>query len=53
MAILPEVAKHYGKLKNYINGEWVEPGTGQYFETTNPATDEVFCEAAIASRQDV
>jgi malonate-semialdehyde dehydrogenase (acetylating)/methylmalonate-semialdehyde dehydrogenase len=53
MAIVPEVAKHHGRLKNYINGQWVEPGTGQYFETTNPATGEVIAEAPIASRQDV
>ena len=51
--IVPEVAKHYGRLKNYINGEWVEAGTGQYFETTNPATDEVIAEGPIASRADV
>lgn len=52
MALLPEVEKHYGKLKNYINGQWVEPATGKYFETTNPATDEVIAEAPIASRDD-
>ncbi len=51
--MVPEVAKHYGRLKNYINGEWVEPATGQYFTTTNPATDEVIAEAPIASRADV
>ena len=53
MAVVPEVAKHYGRLKNYINGEWVDAGTGEYFETTNPATGEVIAEAPIASRNDV
>ncbi len=53
MAVVPEVAKHYGRLKNYINGEWVEPSTGEYFETTNPATDEVIAEVPVASRNDV
>ncbi len=53
MAVVPEVAKHYGRLKNYINGEWVDAGTGEYFETTNPATDEVIAEAGFASRSDV
>jgi malonate-semialdehyde dehydrogenase (acetylating)/methylmalonate-semialdehyde dehydrogenase len=53
MALVPEVAKHYGRLKNYINGEWVDAGTGEYFETTNPATGEVIAEAPIASRNDV
>ncbi len=53
MAMVPEVAKHYGRLKNYINGEWVDAGTKEYFEFTNPATGEVIGEAPIASRQDV
>ena len=53
MAFVPEVSKHYGKLKNFINGQWVKPGTKQYFTTTNPATDEVIAEAPIASRDDV
>jgi malonate-semialdehyde dehydrogenase (acetylating)/methylmalonate-semialdehyde dehydrogenase len=52
MALVPEVTKHYGKLDLYINGEWVKPETGQYFETTNPATDEVIAEAPIASKGD-
>jgi malonate-semialdehyde dehydrogenase (acetylating) / methylmalonate-semialdehyde dehydrogenase len=52
MALIPEVTKHYGKLDLYINGEWVKPETGQYFETTNPATDEVIAEAPIASKGD-
>jgi aldehyde dehydrogenase (NAD+) len=25
------------KYKNYINGEWVEPSSGEYFENRNPA----------------
>ena len=53
MAILEEVKKDYGKLKLYINGEWVEPISGKYFETTNPANDEVIAETPIAGREDV
>ena len=39
MAVLQEVSRQYGKLRLYIDGEWVEPRTGTYFETTNPALD--------------
>ena len=53
MALIPEVAKYYGKLKHYINGEWVESGIGQYFEDTNPANDEVIAHAPVASREQV
>lgn len=53
MGMVPEAAGHFGRLKNYINGQWVEAGKKEYFETTNPATGEVIAEAPIASRDDV
>ncbi|MCX5831903.1 MAG: aldehyde dehydrogenase family protein [Deltaproteobacteria bacterium] len=53
MAALDEVSRHYGKLKLYIDGQWVEPGTGAYFETTNPATGEAIAEAPVAAPEDV
>ena len=53
MPLLPEVAGHYGRLKLYINGEWVEPETGRYFEDTNPAKDAVIAEAPIAGKNQV
>ena len=53
MAILPEVKKDYGKLKQYINGKWVEPSSTVYFETTNPATGEKIAEAPVASSGEV
>jgi len=53
MALIPEVKKHYGKLKQFINGEWVKPESGKYFETTNPATGEVIADAPVASMKEV
>ncbi|MCX5812357.1 MAG: aldehyde dehydrogenase family protein [Proteobacteria bacterium] len=53
MTILQEVAEHYGKLKLYINGQWIDTGSNKYFETTNPATGEVIAEAPVASREEV
>jgi malonate-semialdehyde dehydrogenase (acetylating)/methylmalonate-semialdehyde dehydrogenase len=44
MAILPEVQKHYGKLKFYINGSWVESESDLIYEDVNPATGEVIAE---------
>ena len=29
------------RLKNYINGQWVESKTSKWLEVKNPATDEV------------
>ncbi|ABI58066.1 aldehyde dehydrogenase [Alkalilimnicola ehrlichii MLHE-1] len=38
---------------NFINGEWVEPASGQYFENITPVTGEVFCEVARSNADDV
>ena len=31
------------KYGNYINGKFVEPKSGKYFDNTTPITTEVFC----------
>ena len=49
MGTLPEVKKHYGKLKLFINGEWVESKSTEVREDTNPATDEVIAEFPTAT----
>lgn len=37
----------------FINGEFVKPGAGEYFQTFNPANESVLCEVAQASAKDV
>lgn len=44
MANLPEIKKNYGKLKLFINGEWLDSASNIIHETTNPATEEVIAE---------
>ncbi|HET8593358.1 MAG TPA: gamma-aminobutyraldehyde dehydrogenase [Solirubrobacterales bacterium] len=41
------------KLKNFINGESVDPVEGQTEEVTNPATGEVIAEAPLSTKEDV
>lgn len=41
------------KLKNYINGEWVEPSTTNYTEVTNPATLEVLAQCPDSTTADL
>jgi malonate-semialdehyde dehydrogenase (acetylating)/methylmalonate-semialdehyde dehydrogenase len=53
MALLPEISRHYGKLKLYINGKWIEGASNRFFETTNPATDEVIAEAPVATAEEM
>ena len=36
--ILEEVKKHYGKLKLYIGGEWVDSQSTSIHQNTNPST---------------
>lgn len=38
---------------NFINGAFVEPKSGQYFENTTPITGEVICEVASSNADDV
>ncbi|EGQ26488.1 aldehyde dehydrogenase [Mammaliicoccus sciuri] len=41
------------KYKMYINGEWVESESGEYFPSYNPATGEAWCEVAKGTEEDV
>lgn len=41
------------KYKMYINGEWVESVSGEYFPSYNPATGEAWCEVAKGTEEDV
>lgn len=52
MGLLPEVQKHYGKLKLFINGEWVDSRSTIVQEDTNPATGEVIAEFPSATQQE-
>src|SRR5438874_3872502 len=42
-----------GRFGHVINGRWVAPAEGQYFETINPATKAVLARAAQGSKADV
>jgi len=52
----PESKSHI-KLKDrydlFINGKFVKPSSGKYFETINPATEERIAEIAEANAADV
>lgn len=41
------------KLKNYINGEWVESQTTIYETVVNPATKEAMCDVPLSTREDL
>ncbi|WKA54412.1 CoA-acylating methylmalonate-semialdehyde dehydrogenase [Planococcus shixiaomingii] len=41
------------KLKNYINGEWIDAKTEEYHQVPNPATGEVLAEVPLSTLADV
>ena len=52
----PESADHIQlkeKYELYINGKWVKPSSGKYFDTINPATEKKIASVAEANAKDV
>src|SRR5215210_3546642 len=51
----PETAdpKLKGKYDLFIGGKFVAPKTGKYFDSINPATEEVLAQIALAGQADV
>ncbi len=50
--LIPEVKKHYGKLKLLIGGEWVDSRSTDIHPDTNPATGEVIAEFPQATPEE-
>ena len=53
MTLLPEVQKHYGKLKLYINGQWMDSESERIYEDVNPATGETIAEFPAATDAEI
>ena len=41
------------RYDHWINGEYVKPDSGQYFENVTPVTGKVFCEVARGNAKDI
>ena len=41
------------KYGNYINGKFVEPKSGKYFDNTTPITNEVICKVPRSNEKDI
>ena len=44
---------HDRKFKLFINGEWVEPGSNEYFDSINPSNGKPLAQIAQANADDV
>src|SRR5687767_6258579 len=51
--VLSWLDAHDRRFGLFINGEWVAPSDGEYFESTNPSNGKPLAQVAQASRADV
>ena len=51
--VIPVVKEHYGRLKNYINGEWVDADTDKYWTEVNPASQAPIAEVPLGGKSDM
>ena len=50
---MSSVTSEVKKLKNYINGEWIESNSNQTEIVVNPATGEAIAEVPLSTKEDV
>jgi malonate-semialdehyde dehydrogenase (acetylating)/methylmalonate-semialdehyde dehydrogenase len=53
MTLLEEPIKEVFRLKNYINGEWVDSESTQVLDVINPATQRTIARVPMSSREEV
>jgi aldehyde dehydrogenase (NAD+) len=51
--VLAWLDHHKRRLSHFINGAWVAPSTGKYFDTTDPSTGEKLASVAEGSAADI
>ncbi|HHY47622.1 MAG TPA: CoA-acylating methylmalonate-semialdehyde dehydrogenase [Firmicutes bacterium] len=50
---MPEVKEHYGILKNYIEGKWVDSASDKTEAVINPATGKEIARVPMSTRKEV
>lgn len=51
--LLPRIRGDYGRLRNYVGGQWVAAETDAYLDVENPATAEVIAQVPLSGAADV
>ncbi len=49
---LVDNSKHYGRLKNYINGKWEDSESSQVRDVINPATGEMIATGPFSTPEE-
>lgn len=52
-SVLPVVKEHYGRVRNYIDGELVESSSDRVGEVINPATGQVIATVGLSTKREV
>ncbi len=53
MAVLDPVKKDYGKVRNFVNGEWVDSSTGNWLDVRNPATTDTIAKVPLSTKDEM
>lgn len=53
MAVLSEVKKDHGKVRNFVNGEWVDSATKSWLDVKNPATTETIAKVPMSTKEEM
>lgn len=51
--IIPEVSEHYGRLKNYIDGDFVDSSATETLEVMDPAKDRAIADVPLSTKSDL
>ena len=47
---IPEIQEHYGRLQNYVDGDWVDSESTEAQDVIDPAKDKAIAEVPISTR---
>ena len=50
---IPELKSHYGRLENFIDGDWTPSEAGEVLEVIDPAKDRAIAEVPLSTAADV
>ena len=51
--LLSPVKEYYGRVKNFVNGEWVDSTSTDVLDVTDPASGTVIAECPLSTKQEV
>ena len=50
---IPEIESHYGRLKNYVDGDWIDSNATETLPVIDPAKDREIAQVPLSTRSDI